>query len=365
MKIKFKGQSSKLKVFLNFILILSLLVLFYPQKSSAVGPLTALSDTMSRLQKSTVKSDHTIKYTTPTGVAAGQNMQITFPTGFAIGTVDYTDIDVSWGPSTGAENELTLAATASGTTWGAAFAGQVLSITSGTGTITGTSKVIIEIGLNATFGVAGDQQIQNHATAATYVISIAGTFTDTGKIAIVILDNDQVIVSTTIDPYLTFIIDQNTVTLTKLGGDNPDYQNTGFNSGTANTLAANTNANTGYNISYNGVTLTRTGGSETIDAMAAKATSSTGTEQFGINLRDNATPNTGVDPTGSGSGSPAADYNTVDQYKFVAGTTTTLASAATATVSNTFTATYIVNVTQTTEAGAYSTTLTYICTGNF
>ncbi len=99
--------------------------------------------------------------------------------------------------------------------------------------------------------------------------------------------------------------------------------------------------------------------------MTAKTTSSTGTEQFGINLKDNTTPNTGAEPSGSGSGAPAADYNTVDQFKFVADTTTTLASASDSTASNTFTVTYIVNASQTTEAGAYSTTITYIATGNF
>jgi len=329
------------------------------QTAIAAGPLTALSDTMSRLQKSTVKSDHTIKFTTPTGVAAGQNIQITMPTGFTIGTVDYTDIDVSWGPSSGAENELTLAGTASGATWGAAFAGQVLSITSGSGVITAASKIIVEIGLNAT---GGDQQITNHATAGTYTISIAGSFTDTGKIAIVILDNDQVIVSTTIDPYLTFTLGQNTVSLTKSGGGNPDYSNTGYNNGTANTLAANTNAATGYTISYNGATLTS--GSNTIDAMAAKTTSSTGTEQFGINLKLNTTPATGAEPSG-GTGAPAADYNTANNYRYIANTTTALASASASTVATTFTVTYIANVAQTTEAGAYSTTITYITTGNF
>ena len=350
-----------MKKILGLILVLAILSFFIPQKAHA-DALGALSDTMSRLQKSTVKSDHTIRYTTPTGVAAGQNMQITMPTGFTIGSVDYTDIDVSWGPSTGAENELTLAGTPSGTTWGAAFASQVLSITSGTGTITAASKVIVEIGTNAS---GGDQQITNHATAGTYTISITGSFGDTGKIAIVILDNDQVVVSTTIDPYLTFTLGQNTVSLTKSGGGNPDYNNTGYNNGTANTLAANTNANTDYTISYNGATLSANGGANTIDAMAAKAASSTNTEQFGINLKLNTTPATGADPTGGGSGAPASDYNTANQYKFVADTTTTLASAGAATTSNTFTATYIVNVTQTTEAGAYNTTITYICTGNF
>ena len=347
---------------IGLILVLTTLLFFMPQKVSAAGPLTALSDTMSRLQKSPVYSDHTIKFTTPTGVAAGKIITVTFPAGFTIGSVDNTDIDVSWGAS-GDENELVLAATCSGSTWGAAFTGQVLAITSCTGTITGTSKVIIEIGLNAD---SGNAQIQNHATAATYVISIGGDFGDTGKIAIVILDNDQVVVSTTIDPYLTFTLTQNTVSLEKSGGGNPDYQNTGYNINpvNANTLAANTNANTGYTISYNGATLSANEGANTINVMG-KGLSVEGTEQFGINLRANTDPATGANKTGGGSATYAPDYGDIDSFTFVPDTTTTLASAGAATASNIFTVTYIVNVTETTEAGAYNTTITYICTGNF
>ena len=231
------AQNKYISIFLRIFLVLALLALIFPHSSRAAGPLTALSDTMSRLQKSTVKSDHTIKFTTPTGVAAAQNIQITMPTGFAIGTVDDTDIDVSWGAS-GTENELVLAASCSGTTWGAVFAGQVLSITSCTGTITGTSKVIVEIGLNAT---GGDQQITNHATAATYTISIAGTFTDTGKIAIVILDNDQFTVSATVDPTLTFSLDNTATAFGTLSGS--------VTTSAPNiVLTISTNANSGYTV---------------------------------------------------------------------------------------------------------------------
>ena len=169
------------------------------------------------------------------------------------------------------------------------------------------------------------------------------------------------VVSTTIDPTLTFTITTNTVTLTKTGGGNPDSSNTGYNEGAANTLAASTNGDGGYTITYNGATLT---GANTIDAMATKAASSTGTEQFGINLKDNATPNTGADPSG-GTGAPAADYNTADQFRYITGTTTDLASASAPSDTTTFTVTYIVNVAGTTEAEVYSTTITYICTGNF
>lgn len=115
-------------------------------------------------------------------------------------------------------------------------------------------------------------------------------------------------------------------------------------------------------MSYYGDTL-KSGGNS-IDAMAVKAASSTGVEQFGLNLKDNATPDTGAEASG-GSGAASADYATADQYKFVVNTTTTMASAAAATATTTFTASYIANITETTEAGNYSSIITYVCTGNF
>lgn len=325
--------------------------------------LTALSDTMSALEASAV-SDHTIRFSTPTGAGdVGDTITITFPAGFTIGSVDYTDIDLSHGASTGYETEESLAGSADGTNWGASFGGsQTLTLTHPTnaanGDIVSNDKIVVEIGLNAS---GGNAQIQN-PSAGTYVLSIAGTFGDTGQIAVAIVADDDVIVSVTVDPYISFTIGQNSVTLTKSGGGNPDWQNTGFNNGTANTLAVNTNATSGYTLTYNGATLTS--GANTIDAMATKTTSSTGTEQFGLNLKDNATPNTGAEPSG-GSGAPASDYNTVDQFRYIANTTTTLASAAAATTTTTYTVSYIVNVGQTTESGNYQTTITYIATGNF
>ena len=177
-----------------------------------------------------------------------------------------------------------------------------------------------------------------------------------------IVTDDDVVVSVTVNPYISLAIEQSSVTLTKSGGGNPDWQNTGFNNSTANTLAVNTNANSGYTLTYNGATLTSGGNS--IDAMATKGASSTGTEQFGLNLRNNSTPDTGTDPSG-GSGTPADDYNTINQFRYIASTTTTLASASAASTATTYTVSYIVNVGQTTESGNYQTTITYIATGNF
>jgi len=357
-----KTKGLKPTKFLVFYLILALVVLMVPGLTYA-GPLTALSDTMSRL-KISEDSDHTIKFTTPTGATdIGDTIEITMPTGFTIGAVVFGDMDLSHGASTGYETELTLAAAAGAGVWGASFAGQILSLdhpTDATGDIAIDDKVVVEIGTNAT---SGSNQIANNSSADSYVIDIAGDFGDTGQIGIVILTDDEVVVSTTIDPYVTFVITQNTVPLTKTGGGNPDDTNTGYNEGSANTLAASTNGTSGYSISYEGSTLENPD-SDTIDAMATKTTSSTGSEQFGINLKNNATPNTGSDPSG-GSGTPESDYNTADEFRFIVDTTTALASAAAASATTTFEVTYIVNVAAATEAGLYSTTVTYICTGNF
>ncbi|MFC1686450.1 hypothetical protein ACFLZS_00755 [Patescibacteria group bacterium] len=361
MKTKAILRKQELKRFLVLFFVFALASTFVPGITNAAA-LTSLSDTMSRLKISET-SNHTIKFTTPTGAAdTSDTITVTMPTGFTIGSVVFGDMDLSHGATTGYETELTLGAAAGAGVWGASFTGQVLTLThptDATGDIAASDVVVIEIGTNAS---SGTNQITNHSSAATYTIEIGGTFGDDGKIAVPIITDDQVVIDTTINPYITFVLSQNTVTLTQTGGSEPDYTATGYNEGSANTLAASTNAESGYNISYDGSTLTS--GSNTIDAMGTQGASSTGTEQFGINLKDNATPNTGSEPSG-GSGVPESNYNTADQFTFIADAVTSLASSATSSVTTTFEATYIVNVSQTTEAGAYSTTITYICTGNF
>ena len=218
--------------------------------------------------------------------------------------------------------------------------------------------------VNIEYGTAagGTNRVTNPA-AATYVIDIGGTSGDDGKFAVAIAADDQVVVQTIIDPSITFTMTTTTVTLTTAAAGNPDASNTGYNNGAANTLAASTNATSGYSITYNGSTLTSSG--DTIDAIGGTpAASSTGSEQFGLNLKDNATPNTGAEPSG-GSGAPASDYNTADQFAYEISGAIALASAAGPTATTTYTASYIVNVAAQTEAGAYSTTVTYIATGNF
>ncbi|NTU69891.1 hypothetical protein HGB13_03680, partial [bacterium] len=87
----------KTRSYLTKFLIVSLVIFSLPQVTNAAS-LTALSDTMSRLKDSQA-SNHTIRFTTPTGVAGAAQVVVTFPTGFDVnGTgnnLDYTDIDVA------------------------------------------------------------------------------------------------------------------------------------------------------------------------------------------------------------------------------------------------------------------------------
>ena len=141
---------------------------------------------------------------------------------------------------------------------------------------------------------------------------------------------------------------------------------------TTSQMAASTNAGFGYVITVNGATLTS--GSNTIPAITTSGglASTLNTGQFGLNLKDNTTPNVGVEvaPTDNGTnykGRSIGDYDTADAFKFVTGESVAASdsSGAGPTDSQIFTVAYIVNVSGSQAAGTYTSTLTYICTPTF
>lgn len=138
------------------------------------------------------------------------------------------------------------------------------------------------------------------------------------------------------------------------------FSSTSTSTGTS-VMAASTNGQTGYAITVNGATLTS--GANTITAVSSPTASSTGSSQFGLNIRDNATPNIGSDPSGASGTSYGSGYGTADSYKFVTGDT--VASRTNQGDATAFTVSYIVNVPGSQPAGAYTATMTYICTATF
>lgn len=128
------------------------------------------------------------------------------------------------------------------------------------------------------------------------------------------------------------------------------------------TIAAGSNAASGYVISYIPTT-TLTSGAHTITAMATQTGSILGSEQFGLNLRANTSAgsftsgNFGADPSG-GTGTVMTGYSVIDQFKFVVGGEN-IAQAAGPSNLTTFTASFIANITAISEAGLYATPVTY------
>lgn len=163
----------------------------------------------------------------------------------------------------------------------------------------------------------------------------------------------QITVTASVDETLTFTLSSATAALGAL---------TPSTTGSAtSTMSASTNASSGYTISVSGATLTS--GANTIPAMAANASSSQGTGQFGINLVANTVPSVGSNVSGTGTGAAATNYDTANSFRFVSGDT--VASAGGATNSNTYTVSYIANIAGNQAAGSYSTVLTYVATATF
>jgi len=182
-----------------------------PLMAVAAGSISSASDTMSRLKAST-PSDHTFLFVTPTGIAAGQSVSLTFSSGFTgVSGILFSDVDFAVGDtnvcSTATYTEKTLAGTPATTTWGVSSSGQIITILSGTDAVSASKCLRIKIGGNATNQSTGVNRITNGPTAATDTITVGGTFTDTGIISIEIMDSDQVSVTASVDQTMSFDLD--------------------------------------------------------------------------------------------------------------------------------------------------------------
>jgi hypothetical protein len=243
-----------------------------------------------------------------------------------------------------------------------------MTITSGgaSATLAANKCVRIRIGTNAVSQTTGVNQIQNN-TAGTATIAVGGGFGDSGTLAIPIISNDQVTVSATIDPTITFSISQTSVSFGTLsaatgrwatngGGANAAAATDPTASNTAHTLSVGTNATSGYTVTYNGALLTS--GSNTIAAATISADSdgTPGSNQFAM---------CGKGTTGSPTVVSSYLCATNASYDFVASTTTTLFSNTVPTSSDVVNVAYLANIASSKAAGAYSTTMTFIATGNF
>lgn len=274
----------------------------------------------------------------------------------------------------------TLAGTFGGTNWSTPI------WTRGAQTGPGASGTSVRFSASAQTNVATSDQA---TVTLTNVVNPTGdnqkyylritTYSDTGWTTevdfggIALSTAQQITVSGTMPESLVFCVGTSGTDCTNITGNSVDlgtFSPTSTNTGIS-LMSVSTNATSGYAITINGTTLTS--GANTIAAMGAQSlnsaaclpscTSTTGTSQFGSNVRANTTPSVGANVSGSGTGTGSGGYNTVNSFRFFNGDT--VAGAAGPTAANLFTNSYIVNVAGDQAAGTYTATMTYICTATF
>jgi len=357
----------KLKTIRTIVLIaIFIFSMIIPAVKTHAAPLTAISDVMSRI-KVGEKSNHTITFTTPTGVAATETITVQFPPSIASGEagIDYTDVDfVADGV------EITLAAVATGTTWGAVIADDggggtlnKLTLTSDSGTVAAGKVIVIEIGTNAT---GGDKQMQNDADAGTDNGPITAGSSDTGSIAYVLVADDQIVYSATVEPTISVVFSANASSFGTLSASSVS------DAATPITVTIGTNADNGMTASvydtgdatnpglYKSTTTTDIIGSTNAAYDPGPTTLAAGTKGYGIHAA-----------TSGGSGGTItipARFGTssdVGGLEVGAAAAVTLASTNDPITGRIVTITAKAAIDNTTRAGSYSDTITVIVTGNF
>ncbi len=350
-------MNKKLKSLLVILLVVSM---FFPYVNVRASALTSIKDAMSSVKVGPATSTHEIIFMSPTGIAVNKTLTLTF-TGFNTGSVAFGDVDIALGDSnncaTAGYTEQTVAAAPTGTTWGATNATPTITITapSSSNTLVANRCLRVKIGTNAT---GGTNNITN-PTAGLASISIGGNFGDTGQASVLIINDDQVSVNAVVPQALTFSISASSIGFGTLTASNVRYASADNAGATAPTVAhdlrASTNATGGYSVTVKGSTLTY--GLNTITAIGGSNTGiASGTEQFGVHYT----------ATGTGSGTVIAPYAATG-YAFGADATTTnvIGSASGPTDVTYFNATYIADIAALTEAGSYTTALTYVATANY
>lgn len=141
---------------------------------------TGLSDAPTTEDAGTV-SNHTLLFTTPTGVSEGDTITITFDASFDTSSLTEDDIDVADDTV-----DLTTASDCSGSEQASVVvASDVVTMTicaGDGGAIAPSSTVSVEIGTQASSSGTGANGVTNPSTVGTYSIRLAGSFGDVGNV---------------------------------------------------------------------------------------------------------------------------------------------------------------------------------------
>lgn len=194
--------------------------------------------------------------------------------------------------------------------------------------------------------------------SSKFTITNSGSNTDSAQGAVVAETNAVVNVTATVDPTLTFSNDDATIGFGTLTTGAARYANAAATGSASSVVAHNfaigTNAPSGYVLTYNGATLTSGANTVTVATITGDADGTPGSSQFGMAAAI------------TGSGTIASGYEQAsNNWKFVASTTSTLASSTGTASSDAIAVRYLANIPASQAAGSYTTDLTYVVTGTF
>ncbi|MDP2789976.1 MAG: hypothetical protein Q8O51_02500 [bacterium] len=354
-----RGQARKAVALLS---ILGLLTVFMPYQPARAAALTGLKDTASRLEQG-IQGTHAFAFTTTGALTALQTINILFDSAADAFTLEATIANTDFSAVSGMTMVANLAGCAAGTdevypSVDSTAPGESYTLTVCTGDTVAAGAKAFTIDNN---------EITNPASAGVYKVDVTTT-ADSGSLALAIIVDDTVSVTATVDPSVTFSISDVAIGFGVLSATldcwalatPPAACDTAFPPTAAHTFSLGTNAAAGVALTYSGATLTATGGTITVATIAGDTTDpvgTTGSEQFAIGFDDNSATFTFADTS-------AYDQN-AGNYKFVAGATTAILSSAAPVAATTIDAHYLANISAATEAGAYTTAITYIATGTF
>ncbi len=220
----------------------------------------------------------------------------------------------------------------------------------------------VDYSLRAAVGSNGNVYLTGMASSTDFPVQSALQATNAGgnDAFVAQIADTPFMVTGIADPLVTFTLGSNLCDLGHFSATETKY--------CTHTFSVATNAPSGYTVNYvPGTTLTSS--PFTIDAMPSQAASVTGTEQFGFNLAANTAAgshtagNFGAAPSG-GSGAALSGYQTANLFKF-ATAGGSIAQSAGPSLTTSFTVSFIANITIASEAGAYSTPVTYTIVANY
>lgn len=374
-----------------FSLVLAMVGHVQPAQAAA---LTDMFDTMSNQQDSSggdanALSDHEIMFETPTGNANNEDIVITMPSDFdgsndSDGALDESDVTViiDATPDSNCDNDGDTLTSVSGVPGAgemqAVFSGtenRILTLTSGTGTavVDAADEVCVQIGEH---GTSGNSQYINPSTTGSFTITLSvGDGADTGSFAVPINDDSDVTVTASVDPSITFDLDDPAAD-TCADTDDPYSIDFGTlttadveTSGTTDTvnilcLQVATNADSGANVTVSSLTsgdLSSAGTGATIDS--ADATMAAGTENWGACVTSVQSGMTGDANWTAGTCAVNGNANDVGDFD---GTVQTVLTSSAPLASGSTIMVFSAAISATTEAASdYTNTLTYIATGTF